>query len=129
MRGTMSDKEATKARRQAAFDTMVRHLRKQGRPSVEARGCCRYRGPDGTKCAIGALISDDAYSPRLEGRGGQDYLIIEAAGMEAGDGLFLADCQFNLHDCISDPEGSDFTEELSYAVRHVAELWGLEVPD
>jgi len=29
---------------------------------------CRYRGPEGLKCAIGALIPDDLYDARIEGK-------------------------------------------------------------
>lgn len=28
---------------------------------------CRYRGDNGTKCAVGHLIPDDKYSPSFEG--------------------------------------------------------------
>lgn len=29
---------------------------------------CLYRGPDGTRCAIGWLIPEDKYSPDIEGK-------------------------------------------------------------
>jgi len=53
---------------QQAFDIMVQHLRKQGQKSRN-NGCgtCLYRGPDGLKCAIGALIPDELYSKEMEG--------------------------------------------------------------
>ena len=57
MNTVMSDQET--------FDTVVAHLRKQGRKSQEDRQCL-YRGPDGTKCAVGCLIPDSEYSPKLE---------------------------------------------------------------
>ena len=54
---------------QEAFDTVVAHLRKQGRPSVfpsnALRGCA-YRGADGLKCAAGCLIPDEMYSIHFE---------------------------------------------------------------
>ena len=52
---------------QEAFETMVRHLRKQGRTSVNARGACAYRGPKGLRCAVGCLIPDDQYKRSFEG--------------------------------------------------------------
>ncbi|MGQ7794435.1 hypothetical protein ACUN0C_18675 [Faunimonas sp. B44] len=52
--------------RQEAFDTVVRHLFKQGKQAKF--GGCVYRGPEGTKCAVGCLIPDELYSPKLEGR-------------------------------------------------------------
>lgn len=50
---------------QEAFNTMVRHLVKQGRKSANEKGCL-YRGPDGLKCAFGCLIPDDHYFPSME---------------------------------------------------------------
>jgi hypothetical protein len=52
---------------QEIFDTVVRHLKKQGRRAVD-RGQCVYRHPEGLKCAVGCLISDAEYYPRMEGQ-------------------------------------------------------------
>lgn len=47
---------------QEAFTKMVQHLRKQGCKSQdEAHQTCLYRGPNGLKCAVGALIPDEEY--------------------------------------------------------------------
>lgn len=51
---------------QEAFDIVAKHLFEQKRPSVLSKGVCAYRGVEGRKCAIGALISDEEYSPELE---------------------------------------------------------------
>ncbi len=51
---------------QEIFDTVVAHLRKQGRKSYDGR-ICLYRGPNGTKCAAGCLIPDELYTPGIEG--------------------------------------------------------------
>jgi hypothetical protein len=32
------------------------------------RGTCLYRGPDGGKCFVGALITDEEYKPEMEGK-------------------------------------------------------------
>lgn len=57
---------------QEVFDTVVRHLAKQGRRAVVADAdhgyVCRYHTPDGLKCAVGCLIPDDQYNPAIEGR-------------------------------------------------------------
>ncbi len=53
---------------QEAFETMVRHLRRQGQRSENANGTCLYRGPDGLRCAVGCLIPDDQYKRSLEGK-------------------------------------------------------------
>lgn len=52
---------------QETFDTIVKRMRAQGRPSVGPAGGCLYRGPNGDVCAGGAVISDDEYRPDLEG--------------------------------------------------------------
>lgn len=55
---------------QEAFNIAARHLLKQGRRSViEPQLSCAYRGADGLKCAVGALIPDELYEPRFEGIG------------------------------------------------------------
>jgi hypothetical protein len=51
---------------QDVFDTVVLHLRKQGCKSLKNDESCCYRGENGTKCAVGCLISDDDYSYRME---------------------------------------------------------------
>lgn len=55
------------ATKQETFDTVVAHLRSQGAKSASEDGrSCLYRGPNGLKCAVGALISDDDYSADME---------------------------------------------------------------
>lgn len=51
---------------QEVFDKVVNHLYTQGRPAKEDGKSCRYRGPNGTKCAVGCLIPDDEYRPIME---------------------------------------------------------------
>lgn len=57
--------------RQQIFDAVVEHFIKQGAPAVIQHGAseitCCYRTPDGLKCAIGALIPDELYTPEMEG--------------------------------------------------------------
>lgn len=51
---------------QEAFDTMLFHIRAQGyQRAVNEKGHCQYRA-DGKKCAVGALIPDDLYTPYLD---------------------------------------------------------------
>ena len=53
---------------QEFFDKTMEHLRKQGVPSAQGDRCL-YRGPAGTKCAIGFHIPDELYEPEMEGIG------------------------------------------------------------
>lgn len=46
---------------QKLFDKTVTHLLTQMEQSMDGDGRCFYRGPNGLKCAIGALIDDAWY--------------------------------------------------------------------
>lgn len=52
---------------QDIFDKVVAHLRSMPRRSMLRDEYCAYRSPDGLKCAIGCLIADDEYDPKMEG--------------------------------------------------------------
>lgn len=52
---------------QEIYDTAKAGLEKQGwERSINKKGGCLYRGPNGTKCAFGHLIPDDVYTKALE---------------------------------------------------------------
>lgn len=51
---------------QQMFDEALAHSRKQPHISANEIGQCRLRSPEGLKCFIGALISDEDYDPKLE---------------------------------------------------------------
>lgn len=77
---------------QAVFDKTVTHLRAQGcRAYDEKSGFCKYRGPNGTKCAFGVHITDEEYSPTMENK--------SAHGMIMGiwKDLFLSLQRFQPH--------------------------------
>jgi hypothetical protein len=57
---------------QQLFDKVATHLFTQGRPAKKsynnsATPACAYRGNDGTKCAAGCVMPDEAYTPDVEG--------------------------------------------------------------
>lgn len=55
---------------QNTFNTVSAHLLNQNERSLadyHSKQGCAYRGENGLKCAIGALISDEFYLPKLEG--------------------------------------------------------------
>lgn len=52
---------------QEIFDTVARHLIAQGKQAVDESGYCKYRAPDGRRCAAGVLITDEEYVPNMEG--------------------------------------------------------------
>ena len=52
---------------QEAFDKVATHLLTQNKRSVSLdEQTCLYRSPDGLKCAIGCLISDEDYLPEMD---------------------------------------------------------------
>jgi len=91
--------------RQEAYDRMVAHMRNQKAFSIEATGTCVYRHPCGHKCAVGALIPDEAYDPGFEGSSAIDEGVVLAAGMNLEDATFLDDAQGSLHDSIAIDHG------------------------
>lgn len=50
---------------QEIFDTVAKHLFTQGERSFH-EGMCLYRGPHGTKCAVGVLMSDEVYDQKMD---------------------------------------------------------------
>lgn len=57
---------STTTTNQDIFNTVWNHfIVGDGQPSI-FRAKCLYRGPKGTKCAVGLLISDEKYSPEME---------------------------------------------------------------
>lgn len=53
---------------QGIFNTVKTHLLTQGVKSIKESRVCQYRMPDGRKCAAGVLITDEEYSPVMEGQ-------------------------------------------------------------
>ena len=56
---------------QQVYDTIASHLIAQGKPAttiIRSIVQCAYRTDPGLKCAIGCLIPDDKYDPKIEGK-------------------------------------------------------------
>lgn len=76
------------------FDRVAEHLLKQGQKSMSdgpyymdsviVTNGCMYRGPNGLKCAIGCLISDEMYDHSLEGRPVQSSTVMAAVATSLG---------------------------------------------
>lgn len=111
---------------QRAFDAMLAHLRQQGRRSLSTDGVmCAYRGHNGLKCAVGALMSDELYDLDFEGAAANTSTVVHAvrnSGYPLVDGGFLASAQDTLHD---GAPGADYLTELEEAAQDFASDWGL----
>ena len=52
---------------QEIFDTVAEHLAKQGHPALSGyKGSCMYRNKNGESCAVGCLIPDEMYDPKMD---------------------------------------------------------------
>jgi hypothetical protein len=72
--------ETHRLQAQAIFNRVARHLFAQGRQSLCEGDVCAYRGDGGTRCAVGVLITDEEYHPRMEGHD-VNALMREARGV------------------------------------------------
>jgi len=96
--------------RQKLYERMMAHLREQGQ-CVGSAGTCRYRGPNGLKCAVGALLKDEYYRAEFEGitpsgttpTAGKLRAALVASGVVEEKGIweFLRAAQRELHDEIT----------------------------
>jgi hypothetical protein len=116
---------------QTIFDRAARHLLSQGRRGANlfvhegaTYGEPRFHAKDGTKCAVGALISEEHYDPWIEGCQANKENIRARVALSLGleldevDGELLKTLQ-HVHD-MSYPEG------WHARLRVVAALFGLE---
>lgn len=102
---------------QDIFDIVYPAMIKQGKPAIDEKGNCKYRAPDGSKCAVGHLLEDDEYNPEIEGNS------VEEAGIAhlIPDRLlphvqFLVDLQ-HAHDVMVDGNNKrDFRETSAWIV-------------
>lgn len=107
---------------QDAFNLVVRGMRDQGWKKACAGGdwvggLCRYRTGGGLKCAIGHLIPDDRYSPKMEGMAVN--IALTMAGVQVtGLGFHLQDCHDGALDRLS----------MHQNLQHYAIRYGLEFP-
>jgi len=68
---------------QQVFDTVVNHLRQQNAKAQKMLDSdnrvlrCMYRSPDGLKCAVGCLITDQEYDDHFEKVGDVQDLLDE----------------------------------------------------
>ncbi len=100
---------------QEAFETMVRHLRKQGKKSRNAMGACLYRGPNGLRCAVGCLIPDDQYTRSIEGKPA-DFAARDVPALSDIGPALLCEMQ-SVHDDLAVSEWEECFEELAQVFK------------
>ena len=108
---------------QEIFDKVLVHLREQGKRATLEKAGCAYRGDKGAMCAIGCLIPDHLYDPRIENR------TIDSINIESGldvfhDILFRA----GLHgDAKRYLLLSHLQHAHDFALGHSLDVWELEM--
>lgn len=112
---------------QETFDTIYKHLLDQGGKSVDRdTGICMYRGPNGTKCAIGCLIPDDKYDPKWE-----RLPIGDLTGVITFDNAHTYDmckqCQ-SAHDRYNKGLDGDWTNYIKVSLLEIATQCKLIIP-
>ena len=103
---------------QETFDFVFKKLYEQNAVSIGFTGMCAYRGKDGRRCAVGWLIPDELYDPKMEGMV-IDYPCVEAAVQ--GHSMPLLEELQSAHDNIR----GDFRASLIRRFRCVAEMFDL----
>ena len=108
---------------QQLFDTAYLALIVQGRRSFDAAsGDCLYRGPDGTKCAVGHLIDDRTAAKWA----GASALAVQKPPHWFVDNLQLLREMQEAHDFCSD---TDFRANLTRRFAGIAADHGLQMPE
>lgn len=107
---------------QEAFTTVVNHLRKQGCKAMVETGC-RYRTPNGQKCAIGILMPDELYQPTMESTMVGYLLTQYTLVREHLDHVDLA-----LLEALQSVHDFDDVECWEQALQHIADTWNLVMP-
>jgi hypothetical protein len=102
-RGVKMTQEENQELNQRAFTTMVKHLRQQGVRSVDpedSQETCLYRGPNGTKCAVGCLIAEEHYDSNFENKVSWGMTVVEALDKSGWKGLSedLTSAMQSIHD-------------------------------
>jgi hypothetical protein len=114
---------------QEIFDKVATHLLTQGRQSLVDEnifGGCAYRGHDGTRCAVGCLISDEAYTPNIEGQGVYQYDVL--AALAASGVIDVVDRRFDLLAQLQDIHDYSAPDNWAYELEGVAHTFGLSMP-
>lgn len=107
--------------RQEIYDTVKKHLLTQGKKSeiVGNYGAeCVYRGPDGLRCAIGALIPDYLFDSSMENKTVRSLLkdhpeVAEHLGATYSEDRAFLECLQGIHDCNTPAAWSEQLERLA----------------
>lgn len=111
--------------RQQVYDRVAAHLRVQGRQSLDANGCCAYRGEGGLRCAIGIFIDDANYNAEMEGKAVESLFHLLLPEVASTGPTFLCDIQM-LHDVgVRMVDGTFYAPDLEHSLQEMCAKWAL----
>lgn len=105
--------------KQEIYDTVCAHLAQQKRRAFE-NGSCRYRTSDGLKCAIGCLIPDDLYDPRMDSVAGNYASRLLSEFPRIGE--LFAGIRPNFLDCLQQAHDTQFIPSHLILQQRLAQL-------
>lgn len=110
---------------QEIFDKALNGILKQGVPSMMSSGVCKYRGPNGTMCAVGLLLTDDEALAMDDVMGAIDDLPVELVPERLLPHMDLLSAIQCAHDYAS--SRTPFVEEYKVRMRDVAKSFKLRM--
>jgi hypothetical protein len=116
---------ANKHTPQEVYDFVLTKIREQGTDSSDEDGdFCAYRGHENTKCAIGHMIPDDLYDPKME-KFPVDELLHKFNLENPTTNSIISELLLSLqhaHDSASARENvSNFMPEFEFRMRNIAD--------
>jgi hypothetical protein len=119
-----------KAELQRMIDIGAKQMRAQGCCAMRGTTCA-YRGKNGSKCFIGALIADEYYDTDLEdsmidSKDGEVLEVLESSGYVLNTQLvnILREVQYMLHDRLE--FSKDFPSDFEAALITYCSKYGLD---
>lgn len=112
---------------QQIFDKVVNHLLTQGKKSVSPLNPkkCLYRGPDGSSCAVGCLITDKYYNSIFENKTALSLYVIKAVERSLGQPLSVE--QKKLLQELQHIHDDEDAWSWPYILSDVAKSWKLKI--
>lgn len=112
---------------QEAFNKIVARLM-DGMGQAADRSGCMYRAPNGLKCAVGCLIPDDEYDPRMESRKVSRLGMFNLQCLNGLNLNMLSNAQY-VHDCPDCWNGKALNHEGVQMLQEIAANYNLTMPD
>ena len=110
-------------------EKIYQHLKKQNKVAINEVGQCMYRCSDGTMCAVGCLIKDEAYDPKMEHNGILNGTLVkeglEKSGIEmTQDTINFLNSWQEFHDGhLDDVSGKEYQKELKKFYEEMEQEW------